>query len=160
MTALGVSLLIVGAVVVMAEAHVQSLGLLGGPGVILLAAGAVLAVSGLGGGIFLAVVIALVLAAASAGLVILSLSKGMAVRRRRVRAGPQGLMGHVGVVRTWSGEAGCVTLDGALWHARFSWPEDENDHQPELHEGDKVVVERLDGLTLGVRPAEKWELVR
>ena len=29
-----------------------------------------------------------------------------------------------------------------------------------LHAGDQVVVERLDGLTLAVRPAETWELVR
>jgi hypothetical protein len=29
-----------------------------------------------------------------------------------------------------------------------------------LHNGDAVVVERVSGLTLGVRPAEDWELVR
>ena len=28
----------------------------------------------------------------------------------------------------------------------------------ELHEGDPIVVERLDGLTLAVRRAEDWEL--
>jgi len=35
-------------------------------------------------------------------------------------------------------------------------PRDEG----ELHEGDRVVVERVDGLTLCVRKAEEWELVR
>jgi membrane protein implicated in regulation of membrane protease activity len=27
-----------------------------------------------------------------------------------------------------------------------------------LHDGDRVVVERVSGLTLGVRKAEEWEL--
>ena len=46
MTALGVSLLIVGAIMVLIEAHVPTLGALGGPGVVVLAVGAVLAVMG------------------------------------------------------------------------------------------------------------------
>ena len=37
MTALGVSLLIIGAIVVVAEAHLPSMGLLGGPGAVALA---------------------------------------------------------------------------------------------------------------------------
>ncbi|MDX6658097.1 MAG: hypothetical protein QOH62_2890, partial [Solirubrobacteraceae bacterium] len=28
-----------------------------------------------------------------------------------------------------------------------------------LHEGDPIVVERVNGLTLSVRPAEEWELI-
>lgn len=155
MTALGVSLLVVGAVVIMTEAHVPTLGVLGGPGVVLLGVGAVLAVSGLGAGILAAIVIAAALAIGGAGVVALSVRKGLAVRRRRISAGPERLVGHVGVVRSWSGQTGSVTLDGALWRARRSWP----DEQHELHPVDEVVVERLDGLTLAVRPAEDWELV-
>jgi len=33
------------------------------------------------------------------------------------------------------------------------------DPPTELHSGDRVVVERLTGLTLSVRPAEEWELI-
>jgi membrane-bound ClpP family serine protease len=155
MTALGVSLLIVGAVVILAEAHVPTLGALGGPGVVLLGIGAVLAVSGLGAGVLAAALVAAVLVAVGAAVVALSVRKGLAVRRRRVRAGPEGLLGHRGVVRSWEGRSGSVALDGALWKARPSWPEEA----PVLHPGDEVVVERLDGLTLAVRPAEEWELV-
>ena len=54
MTALGVSLLVIGAIVIVVEAHVPTLGLLGGPGVIALGVGAMLAISGLGGGVALA----------------------------------------------------------------------------------------------------------
>ena len=155
MTALGVSLLIVGAIVIVAEAHVPSLGMLGGPGVLALGVGAILAVSGLGGGLALAVITAVLLVAIGVGAVALSVTKGLAVRRRRVRAGPEGLIGHQGVVRSWAEPTGSVLVDGALWRARRSIVDEQG---AELHVGDRVVVEHLSGLTVGVRPAEEWEL--
>lgn len=157
MTALGVSLLLVGAIVILVEAHVPSLGVLGGPGVVALGVGAVLAVSGLGGGIALGLVAALVLVATGMGALVFSLRKGNAARRRRVRTGAEGLIGHLGVVRSWEEQTGRVLVDGALWRARQS-PSD--DPTSELREGDPIVVERLTGLTLSIRPAEEWELVR
>jgi membrane-bound ClpP family serine protease len=157
MTALGVSLLVLGASVILVEAHVPTLGLLGGPGVIALVAGAVLMVAGLGGGLALALPTALVLASGGVGVVVVSVRKAAGVRRRRVRSGPEGLMGHLGVVRSWGEPTGKVLVDGALWQARRSWADEE---LSELHAGDPVVVERLDGLTLVVRRAEDWELVR
>jgi membrane-bound serine protease (ClpP class) len=155
MTALGVSLLIVGAIVVLIEAHVPTLGMLGGPGVVALGVGAVLAVSGLGGGLLLGLMAALVLAGGALATLALSLRKGAAVHRRRVRSGPEGMIGHVGVVRSWEERTGKVLVDGALWRARRSMTDDEPD---DLHPGDTIVVERLSGLTLAVRPAEDWEL--
>jgi membrane-bound serine protease (ClpP class) len=155
MTALGVSLLIVGAIVIVAEAHVPSLGMLGGPGVLAIGVGAVLLVSGLGGGLAVALITALLLVATGVGAVALSVTKGLAVRRRRVRAGPEGLIGHMGVVRTWAEPTGSVLVDGALWRARRSIVDEEG---ADLHVGDQVVVEHLTGLTVGVRRAEEWEL--
>lgn len=155
MTALGVALLLIGATVVVVEAHVPTLGMLGGPGVAALTVGAVLAVGGLGGGLALTLVAAVLVATAGASVVALSVRKGTAVRRRRIRTGAEGLVGHVGTVRSWSDVGGSVLVDGALWRARRSWT-DEPDG--ELHEGDSIVVERLNGLTLAVRPAEDWEL--
>jgi membrane-bound ClpP family serine protease len=158
MTALGVSLLVVGAIVILIEAHVPTLGVLGGPGVIAVAAGTALAVLGLGGGVILGVVSALVLAATGATVVALTVGKGVAVRRRAIRVGPEALTGHLGVVRSWAKATGCVLVDGALWTARRSWPDDEG--AEDLREGDPVVVEWLDGLTVAVRPAEEWEMIR
>lgn len=157
MTVLGIVLMVIGAVVIVAEAHVPSLGLLGGPGVVALAVGAVLAVSGLGGGIVVGLLAALLLAAAGTGVVAISVRKGLAVRRRRVRAGPEHLVGHVGVVQSWAEPTGKVLLDGALWHAQRSHGAEEEDAP--LHAGEPVVVERLSGLTLSVRRAEEWELI-
>jgi membrane-bound serine protease (ClpP class) len=59
----------------------------------------------------------------------------------------------MGVVRSWENGGGQVFVDGALWRARHSWAEDG---EP-LGKGDSVVVERVSGLTLGVRKAEGWE---
>jgi len=158
MTALGLALLAVGAILVLVEAHVPRLGMLGAPGVIALAAGAILAVGGLGGGIAAGIVAAVAVAGAGLGVLALTFRKGIAVRRRRIRSGRERLIGQLGVVRRWEEPCGKVLVDGALWHARRSWPDGE-DGQAELHEGDPIVVERLEGLTLAIRPAEDWELV-
>ena len=56
-------------------------------------------------------------------------------------------------MRSWAGEGGQVFVDGALWRARRNWPDDPE----EISAGDAVVVERVSGLTLGVRRAEQWE---
>jgi membrane-bound ClpP family serine protease len=157
MTALGVAVLLIGAIVVVAEAHIPSHGVLGGPGVVAIAAGSVLAVSGLGGGFVLALLIAVLLTAVGGGLLTLSLGKGMQVRGRRVRTGSEGIVGHIGVVRSWGEPAGTVLVDGSLWQAR---PSRQDEEPEELRAGDHVVVERLSGLTLAVRKAEEWELVR
>ena len=59
----------------------------------------------------------------------------------------------MGVVRSWAGTSGQVFVDGALWRAQRSVPDEDAD----LGAGDSVVVERVNGLTLGVRRAEEWE---
>jgi membrane protein implicated in regulation of membrane protease activity len=77
--------------------------------------------------------------------------------RRRIRTGTESMSGRVGVVRRWSNIAGQVSLDGALWRARWEHPDVDG---CELHEGDRVVVEYVSGLTLCVRAADEWELNR
>jgi membrane-bound serine protease (ClpP class) len=155
MTPWGLVLLLVGALAVVAESHVPTLGVIGGPGVIALGAGAVLAVAGLGGGLVLGLLAASVLVAASAGLLTVSWRKGTGVQRRRVRAGPERLLGHVGTVRSWCERKGTVALDGGLWTASCALGDEE---ESELAVGEPVVVEGLTGLTVTVRRAEPWEL--
>jgi membrane-bound ClpP family serine protease len=156
MTTIGFVLLIIGVVLVVAEAHVPG-GVLGAAGGGALALGAVVTISGLGGGMALAVPVAVALALVSVGWLLVVARKVATVRRGRVRSGSEALCGSVGVVRGWDEPAGQVFVGGALWRARRSWG--EVDAGPPLHDGDAVVVDGVHGLTLSVRAAEEWELI-
>jgi membrane protein implicated in regulation of membrane protease activity len=127
------------------------LGALGG---VALATGAALAIAGAGAGA--AVVVAAVLAALGTAAVwlLVATRKSLVARRLKAASGREALSGRTGIVRSWNGEGGQVFVDGALWSARRSWPDDPE----EISAGDAVVVERVSGLTLGVRRAEKWEV--
>ena len=152
MVVIGVALLLVGAALLVAEAHAPA-GLLGAAGGITLAAGVALAIAGTGGGVGV-VLAGMVAAAAVAGLwVAIAARKAFATRALRPASGREALSGHTGVVRSWAGSGGQVFVDGALWRARHSWA----DAGEQLDEGDPVVVERVKGLTLAVRKAEHWE---
>jgi membrane-bound ClpP family serine protease len=153
MTAIGLVLVLLGAALVAAEAHVPSHGALGSLAVVLLALGVALAVSGAGAATAVAIAAALAVAAAGGVWVYALVKKVLAIRRVRVR---DTLIGRVGVVRAVPAPLGQVFVDGALWRAK-TWGLDEEE-QP-LAQGDPCVVERVDGLTLTVRPAEEWELI-
>ncbi len=157
MTVLTLALLIMGLVLLVAEAHLPTFGMLGTAGVASLVSGVVLAVVGAGGSIALALGIALPLAAASLAIGVVALSKVRTASRRRARCGTDGLVGRLGVVRRPLDPQGHVLIDGALWRARRSWAE-EDDVPPA--EGDPVVVDHVEGLTLSVRRAEVWEVER
>jgi membrane-bound ClpP family serine protease len=152
MVEIGVALVLVGVALLVAEAHVPS-GALGAAGGIVLAVGAALAIGGAGAGA--AIVVAAVIAALAVAGVWLAVAAGKSLATRRLRAasGREALSGQTGVVRTWNGEGGQVFVDGALWRAKRSWADDKE----ELGVGDSVVVEHVNGLTLGVRRAEEWE---
>ena len=74
--------------------------------------------------------------------------------RARPRTGSEALVGHVGVLHSNGGPEMQVFIEGSLWRAAPSPIHEET----ELHDGDRVVVERVNGLTLCVRKAEVWEL--
>ena len=153
MVILGIVLVLTGAGLLVAEAHLPTYGLLGIAGVVSLVLGGAIAVDGSGGGLALALVVALVLALV-AGAALLAVVRGIAsVSRRRARSGVESLVGQVGEVRNEIEPVGQVFVDGALWRARSCWEEDGT-----LRAGDPIVVERVNGLTLSVRRAEEWEL--
>jgi membrane-bound serine protease (ClpP class) len=174
MAVAGVVLLVIGLLVAISEAHRPTHGIAGGLGVVVMAVGVAFALTGAGAGVAIGLAAAAVLAAGGAGGVAFTLNRTGAVRRRRVRGGAEGLIGQIGVVRTWSPDrdSGSVSLAGGVWQARRSEaPEDplaalgadepEGSVEPgnsELQVGDRVVVEHLTGLTVSVRPAEEWEL--
>jgi membrane-bound ClpP family serine protease len=157
-TTLGLILLIIGALVAVVEAHYPTHGIAGGAGVVVMAIGAVLAISGLGAGVMVGLAGGLALAGTGGAALGFTVKRGAAVRRRRIRGGAEGLIGQIATVRSWAEPTGSVSLHGGVWQARRSPGPDEDD-APELTSGDRVVVERLTGLTLSVRPAEEWELI-
>ena len=144
---LGLLLVVIGAALMAAEAHVPSYGALGTGAIVSFAAGVALLLSAAGSATLVAVFGALAAALAGGVFLFVILRKGLATRRLRAT---NTLVGRVGIARA----PDCVFVDGALWRARL-W--DLEDEAP-LSRGDPVVVEHVNGLTLTVRPAEKWEV--
>jgi membrane-bound ClpP family serine protease len=155
MTALGIILVLTGAALMVAEAHLPTHGVLGAGAAAALTAGVVLALSGSGiaGGAVVAA--GLIVGLAAFALAWLLLRTSLTAHRMAVRSGRRALAGRVATVRTVPAPVGVVQLDGALWRARL-W-ELEGGRAP-VAEGSAVVVESIDGLTLTVRPAEEWEV--
>jgi membrane-bound serine protease (ClpP class) len=155
MSTLGVVLVIAGAALMVAEAHLPSHGVMGTGAAAALTAGVVLTLSGAGatGGAVVAAGVTVALAALA--LAWLLLVKSLAAHRLAVRSGSRALPGRVATVRASPAPVGQVLLDGALWRARIWEPDAES---VPMAEGSAVVVESIDGLTLIVRPAEQWEL--
>jgi membrane-bound ClpP family serine protease len=154
MSEIGLLLVLVGAALAVAEAHVPSYGALGTAAAAALAAGIALLVSGAGLGAAAVLGATVATALFSLAFVLLVARKGLATRRIRARGGAEGLVGMLGEVRAPPAPVGCVFVDGALWRAR-QW---DLEGEPELQPGDPVVIERVSGLTLTVRPAEEWEV--
>jgi membrane-bound ClpP family serine protease len=154
MSAIGLLLVLVGATLVVAEAHVPSHGALGTAAAVALAAGIGMLVAGAGLGTAAVVGATLSAALFSLVFVLLLVRKGLATRRIGARGGAEGLIGRVGEVRAAPEPVGRVFVDGALWRARMWELEGERAPGP----GDPVVIERVSGLTLTVRPAEEWEV--
>ncbi|HUY59008.1 MAG TPA: NfeD family protein [Solirubrobacteraceae bacterium] len=154
MTALGIALLCSALLLLLAEAHVSTGGLIA-------ATGSVAAVGGIAVLLIAAGAGAVVVLIAAACVAALAFSALMLLRRRilrplraRPRTGREALVGHIGVVRSIDEAAAQVYIDGSLWRAE----PDQIRQDTELHDGDHVVVEHVNGLTLHVRRAEAWEL--
>jgi membrane-bound serine protease (ClpP class) len=73
---------------------------------------------------------------------------GMGVRaqQRKVTTGNEGMVGEEGVARGAVHESGPVFVRGELWNARSAEP---------IAAGTRVVVERVDGMTVTVRPLHR-----
>lgn len=82
-----------------------------------------------------------------AGLVLLAAGKVLSTRRLPPRGEPSELIGRVASVRAPFDPLGQVYVDGALWRARVAGP------PPPV--GSNVVIERVEGLTLHVRPVDR-----
>lgn len=154
MSALGIMLVIAGAALMVAEAHLPSHGVLAAGAAVSLTAGVVLVLGNAGIGTVGVAAVAFAVALGSLALAWLLVVKSFGTLRMAARSGPGTLVGRVATVRAVPAPLGQVQLDGALWRARM-W--DVDAVGPPVTEGSLVVVDSIDGLTLTVRPAEEWE---
>jgi membrane-bound serine protease (ClpP class) len=154
MTAIGVVLIAVALVLVVAEAHLSTGGLIGAGASVAAIGGVALLLLAAGAGAAVVLIVALCAAAAAISLLLLARRRILRPLRARPRTGREALVGHIGVVRSIGEPEAQVFVDGSLWRAEPDPIHQESD----LHDGDRVVVERVNGLTLRVRKAEEWEL--
>jgi membrane-bound serine protease (ClpP class) len=153
--ALGVGLFVLAAVLLLLEAHASTGGLLGGAAILAAVGSVALLLLAAGTGLVVGFLVALVVGGIGLTALLVGARKVLVARGRRPHTGPRAMVGHVGVVRTTNGRLR-VFVDGALWRA----VPDRIDGASELHAGDHVVVEHVDGLTLSVRKADELELTR
>lgn len=156
MSAPGVALIVLALVLLLAEAHLSTGGLVGLIGAAAAVGGIVLLLLAAGASPAVVLIVPVCVAVLAVSLLLLARRRIFQPMLARPRTGREALVGHVGVVRSVDGHEAEVFVDGALWRAKQSPLHSEG----ELHEGDRVVVESIDGLTLGVRRAEEWELSR
>jgi membrane-bound ClpP family serine protease len=159
MIALGLVLLMVGVVMVVAEAHAPS-GALGVGGGVALILGGVIAIISVGGSVAIAAPVGILLGLATGAWTLGVRRAVTSGSRRRIRTGAEALSGRIGDVRSWSGAEGTVFVEGSLWRARCRdlHADDGDDEATSFAAGDRVTVEYVTGLTLAVRRAESWEL--
>lgn len=152
MFALAVVLMVVSVGLLLVEAHVTTGGFIAAGAIVALVSGVALALASSGAalGVVLAVAVAITVVA-GAGLWVAARSM-LSIARRRPSTGPQAMVGHLGLVRG-DDAVPHVFVDGGLWRAQPS----PLDGDRALRDGDRVVVERVQGLTLCVRRAEEWE---
>lgn len=142
----GVLLLVLALVFLVAEAHLPTGGILGGAGIVALAAGGLLLydTDSDAVGVSPAVAIGLAIALGLVGAVIVR--KLAQAADRPYLAGQEELIGMEGVVRRALDPVGQVFVDGARWRAVA-----KGGSGP-VEDGSRVRVESIDGLTLGVSP--------
>jgi len=154
MTVLAGALLILALLLVLAEAHLSTGGVIGAGAIVAAVAGLAVLLDAVGASLVVALVIAICVAASAVAPLLVARRRILRPLHARPRTGREALVGHVGVVRSASEPQLEVFVDGTLWRAE----PDPIHRETDLHDGDRVVVERVNGLTLRVRRAEDWEL--
>ena len=133
----GLMLVLLGAALLVVDAHVTSHGALTLSGLVAMAIGLTTLFHDSGTPYHMHVWVVVTVTALIGGFWAFAVGKSIEARRAPVTVGPEQIVGLEGIVRT----GGNVYVRGELWRARSEEP---------LHEGDRVAVDALDGLTLAV----------
>ena len=139
----GLALIILGMILLIAEAFLPSFGILCCGGVIAFVIGSVMLIDtdvpGLGVSPYFMGAVALL----AGGGTLLIATKMYRLRREPVRTGSEEMVGSRGKVLDWSGERGEIRVQGEIWQARGQGP---------LEPGRAVRVTAMEGMTLVVEP--------
>ncbi|MGI8904444.1 MAG: NfeD family protein [Solirubrobacteraceae bacterium] len=153
MVALGLASLGVAVVLLLAEAHLSTGGVIAVVAAVALVGGVALLLVGAAAGLLAVLAVSGAVCVVSVGALVLLVRSLGPARLLRPRSGKPAMVGHLGVMRA-SDPNSMVFVDGGLWRAQPSPLDAEN----VLHDGDRVVVDHVKGLTLYVRKAEELEL--
>ncbi len=153
MVALGLVCIVVALILLLFEAHLSTGGLIAALAVVATVGGVALLLAGAAAGLIPVLAVSGGVCLAGAGGVALLRRSMVGVKRVRPRSGRESMVGHLGVMRV-DESASRVFVDGGLWRAAPS----VLDEAETLHDGDRVVIEHINGLTLHVRKAEELEL--
>jgi membrane-bound serine protease (ClpP class) len=151
-TAAGIALLVVGIVMVIAEAHLNTHGIVGAVGVIALAASGLLLFNTDSSAFEISVPVVIVVAVLLGGGLAFTVSKAVAARHTPVQTGRENLIGSIGDVRVPLSPVGQVFVAGALWRAALADNAAADEAERVREHGARVRVEAVEGLTLRVRP--------
>ncbi len=143
----GVALLVLGVVLIIAEAHVSG-GVLGVVGVIAITLAGLLLYDTNSEALEVSAPVIIVTGVLIGGFLVFATTKVVEARRRPVRTGWEELIGAEAEVRQAIDPVGQVFVEGALWRA-----EAQEEDAP-IPAGARVAVESVDGLTLRVRPIQ------
>ena len=135
------ALLMLGIGLLVIDVHVTSHGALTVAGLVCLAVGSIMLFHNAPPPYHTSKPLIIGVAVGLGGVWAFAVGKAWSVRGRPVQVGPQLIAGTVGEVR----RDGLVFVNGELWQARTTGGE-------QLHPGERVRVESLDGLVLTVRP--------
>jgi membrane-bound serine protease (ClpP class) len=133
----GLMLVLLGAALLVIDAHVTSHGALTLSGLVAMAIGLTTLFHDSGTPYHMHIWVVVTVTALVGGFWAFAVGKSVEARRAPVSVGPEQIIGLEGVVRA----GGNVFVRGELWRVRSEEP---------LHEGDRVAVDALDGLTLAV----------
>jgi membrane-bound serine protease (ClpP class) len=133
----GLLMVLLGAALLVIDAHVVTHGALTVAGLVALGVGLATLFHNLPTPYHTSLPLVIAFTAVVGGFWALAIGKAVTARRMPVTVGPQEIVGMEGVVR----EGGLVFVHGELWRARSRDP---------LTPGERVLVDGLDGLTLNV----------
>jgi membrane-bound serine protease (ClpP class) len=145
-TAAGLLLITLAFSLFVAEAFIVSHGALAGGGIVSLVFGGLLLFDTDSEAFDISVPLVIFTAALLGASFVFVISKAVEARHGQVHTGLEEMVGAEGVVRSPLEPEGHVFVRGALWRAVPA-----GDERPAV--GERVVVEKVDGLTLTVRPA-------